>query len=152
MPLRLIAIVAVIARAHLTALPSFAAGSDDVGSELPASGDLAKAQDLLKANNFAAAADELKLVAAADAGNADVWNLLGFAQRKSGDLKAAGKSYAKALGVNPDHIGALEYQGELFVMTGQLDRAKANLDRLNNLCGNCEEAEDLAKALAKAGG
>jgi hypothetical protein len=54
--------------------------------------------------------------------------------------------------VNPDHIGALEYQGELFVMTGQLDRAKANLDRLNNLCGNCEEAEDLAKALAKAGG
>lgn len=151
MPLRLIAIVTLFAMAHMTAAPALAAGSDGGGEALPASGDLARAQDLIKAKDFGAAVQELKLLAKSDPGNADVWNLLGFSQRKSGDLAQAGKSYSKALAISPDHIGALEYQGELFVMTGDLDKAKANLARLQTLCGTCEEAEDLEKALAKAG-
>ncbi|NJL16993.1 MAG: hypothetical protein HC938_07165 [Nitrospira sp.] len=34
--------------------------------------------------------------------------------------------YAKALDFDPNHKGALEYQGELFVELGQVDKAKRN--------------------------
>jgi hypothetical protein len=48
-------------------------------------------------------------------------------------------------------LGALEYQGELFITTGKLDQAKANLAKLQGLCGTCEEAQDLEAALKAAG-
>ena len=53
-----------------------------------------------------------------------------------------------ALKINPAHLGALEYQGEMYVETGKLDNAKANLAVLKKLCGDCEQADDLAKAIA----
>ena len=56
-----------------------------------------------------------------------------------------------ALDFNPDHKGALEYQGEMYVELGQLDKAKANLAKLVKLCPDgCEEREDLEKAIAGA--
>jgi hypothetical protein len=49
------------------------------------------------------------------------------------------------------HKGALEYQGELFVELGQLDKAKENLAKLNHLCWfGCEEASDLKEAIERA--
>ncbi len=64
-------------------------------------------------------------------------------------MKQAATFYAKALDFDPNHKGALEYQGELFVELGQIDKAKANLARLVRLCPQgCEEREDLEKAIA----
>jgi tetratricopeptide (TPR) repeat protein len=83
--------------------------------------------------------------------NADAWNLLGFTQRKLGEFDAAGVAYDTALTINPAHMGALEYQGELFLQTGAVDRAKANLETLRGLCGDCEEFGDLQAALKAAG-
>lgn len=81
--------------------------------------------------------------------HADVYNLLGFSLRKTGDLKQAYTFYRKALDFDPDHRGALEYLGELYVQTGQLDKAKLNLARLEALCPQgCEERSDLAAAIA----
>ncbi|MDX2156130.1 MAG: tetratricopeptide repeat protein [Hyphomicrobiaceae bacterium] len=81
--------------------------------------------------------------------HADVYNLMGFAYRKMGNYPRATTFYAKALDFDVNHKGALEYQGELFLETGQLDRAKANLQRLESLCPlGCEEREDLEKAIA----
>ena len=83
--------------------------------------------------------------------NADAWNLLGFSYRKLGQLDDSNKAYLKVLAINPNHLGALEYQGELFITTHKIDAAKANLAKLQKLCGSCEQAQDLKKALSTAG-
>ncbi len=80
--------------------------------------------------------------------NADALNLLAFATRNLGDLENAASYYRAALGMDPNHLGALEYQGELFLLLGDRAGAEANLARLTELCGACEEREELAAALA----
>jgi Flp pilus assembly protein TadD len=83
--------------------------------------------------------------------HADVYNLLGFSLRKNGDLKTAYTFYKKALDFDPEHKGALEYLGELYVQTGELAKARENVVLLTKLCPQgCEELEDLQKALAVA--
>jgi len=57
--------------------------------------------------------------------------------------------YERALWLDPDHRGALEYQGELFLLLGDVDKAEANLAHLEKVCpDDCEEAEELAEAIA----
>jgi tetratricopeptide (TPR) repeat protein len=83
--------------------------------------------------------------------HADVYNLLGFSLRKSGDQKQAFTYYRKALDFDPEHKGALEYLGELYVETGQIEKAKENLGKLSLLCpSGCEEREDLEAAISAA--
>jgi tetratricopeptide (TPR) repeat protein len=66
-------------------------------------------------------------------------------------MKQAASFYAKALDFNPNHKGALEYQGEMFFELGQIDKTKANLFKLVTLCPKgCEEREDLEKAISDA--
>ncbi|MGL4278811.1 MAG: tetratricopeptide repeat protein, partial [Albidovulum sp.] len=81
----------------------------------------------------------------------DVWNLLGYSARNLKNYNEAARYYGIALRVNPKHVGALEYQGELFVETGQYDQAKQNLKMLQSICGGCEEAVDLQAALQAKG-
>ena len=40
-----------------------------------------------------------------------------------------------ALKEDPNHLGALEYQGEMFVDLGQKDNALTNLNKLKELVG-----------------
>ena len=101
--------------------------------------------------SFVAALPNLIALTKADAKNADAWNLLGFTYRKLGQLEDSDAAYLTVLSINPNHLGALEYQGELFITTGKLEEAKANLAKLQALCGACEQSEDLAKALKAAG-
>lgn len=111
--------------------------------------DLTSVRAKIKAKNFKAALDELKEISAGNQ-HPDIYSLMGFALRKSGDYKQALTYYNKALDFNPNHRGALEYQGQLFVETGEIAKAKANLARLTELCPKgCEEREDLAKAIQK---
>lgn len=59
--------------------------------------------------------------------------------------------YRKALDIDPGHKGALEYQGELYVELGQIDKATENLEKLNRICSSgCEEQEDLKAAIDQA--
>ena len=45
-------------------------------------------------------------------------------------------------------LGALEYQGELYLTIGDLDLAKANLQRLDKLCWlGCDEYDDLRASI-----
>jgi tetratricopeptide (TPR) repeat protein len=83
--------------------------------------------------------------------HADVYSLMGFALRKTGDYKQAYTFYRKALDFDPEHKGALEYLGELYVETGQVDKARENLAMLKKLCPvGCEEMFDLEEAIASA--
>jgi Flp pilus assembly protein TadD len=110
--------------------------------------DLAGARAKVKAEDWDGAIAELRALADRYQ-HADVYNLLGFAHRKRRDFAAAATWYAKALDFDPDHKGALEYQGELHLETGELAKAKANLARLERLCPTgCEEREDLSRAIA----
>jgi Flp pilus assembly protein TadD len=112
--------------------------------------DLASVRTKIKAKDFKAAITELTPLLASHQ-HADVYNLMGFSLRKSGDPAQAATFYAKALDFDPEHKGALEYQGELFAEQGQVEKAKANLAKLVKLCpGGCEEHEDLAIAIAAA--
>ena len=112
--------------------------------------ELAKVTTLLNANNFKQALADLKIIDSEFKNNADVNNLLGYSSRKLKQYKPAATYYEKALKLNPNHLGALEYQGELFVLTNKVSAAKKNLVKLEKLCGlKCGEYLDLKKAIGK---
>ena len=97
----------------------------------------------IKAKDFKAALAELTPMLETHQ-HADVYNLMGFSLRKTGDYKQAYTFYRKALEFDPEHKGALEYLGELYVETGQIDKARENVALLKKLCpGGCEELADL---------
>ena len=107
-----------------------------------------KAAALIEAEDFTAALPILRRLSLDDPANADVFNLLGFAHRKTGDLVAGARAYERALYLDPNHRGALEYQGELFLSQGDVAAAEANLARLRALCASpCEETDDLTDAV-----
>jgi len=138
--------LAAIAFACLFASHAFAV--DNVTSkDAP---DLTSVRVKLKAKDYKGALAELTPMLE-KVQHADVYNLMGFSLRKTGDQKQAFTFYRKALDFDPQHKGALEYLGELYVETGQIEKAKANAAQLKKLCpAGCEELADLEEAIAKA--
>jgi len=113
--------------------------------------DLTSVRAKIKAKDFNGALAELQPMLAT-VQHADVYNLMGFSLRKTGDYKQAYTFYRKALDFDPEHKGALEYLGELYVETGQVEKAKENVVLLKKLCpGGCKELADLEQAIAEAG-
>lgn len=103
---------------------------------------------LVKSERFDQAIPRLQRLTLDEPKNADVFNLLGFSLRKTGDLDNAGVAYAQALSLEPRHLGALEYQGELFLMRGEVGKAEANLRRIDSICVfGCDEERDLEAAI-----
>ncbi len=108
------------------------------------------AQAQIAKKNWAAAVDELKKVN--DPGNANWNNLMGYSVRKGTppDYAAAEKFYNEALRIDPKHRGALEYSGELYLITGDLAKAEQRLATLDKVCTlPCEEYTDLKKSVAR---
>ena len=100
--------------------------------------DYKSAIKLIKKSKYDDAIDKLMALADVDTTDftkADVFNEIGFAYRKSQDFDNASKYYDKALKLEPNHLGALEYQGEMYVDLGQKENALANLEKLRNLVG-----------------
>lgn len=79
----------------------------------------------------------------------DALNGLAFSMRMiaAGHIKQAEDLYNQALTIDPEHVGALEYQGELWVWKGELVKANDNLEKLKQL--GAEEADELAEMLDK---
>jgi len=112
--------------------------------------DLASVRAKIKAKDYKGALAELTPMLATYQ-HADVYNLMGFSLRKTGDYKQAYTFYRKALDFDPEHKGALEYLGELYVETGEVEKAKQNVALLKRLCpSGCEELSDLEQAIAGA--
>ena len=107
---------------------------------------------LIRLEKFAEAHQSLKYISVpTPSKQADKLNLLGFTARKSGDLKSAAKYYSAALEINPKHIQALEYQGELYLQLGEIEKAKQNLERIKQICWLvCKEKKMLEKAIELA--
>ena len=82
---------------------------------------------------------------------ADVYNLLGFSYRKieNPDLDKAFASYKIAIQVDPQHVGAHEYLGELYLTLGNKLMAEKMLATLEEIAGtNSNEYKKLKKALS----
>ena len=132
-----------------TQLPSAARAVDTPTT--PNAPDLSAVRSKIKLKDWKSAIAELNAMIDAGVQHADVYNLLGFSLRKSGDLDTAYTFYRKALDFDPEHKGALEYLGELYVQTGELGKARENAAQLQKLCPTgCEQLEDLEEAIASA--
>ena len=138
----LLGIAAAIAL--FSALPAFAVDN----MESTTAPDLTSVRAKIAAKNYNGALEELRGLAE-DNQQADVYNLLGFTLRKTGDFKTSLTYYTKALELEPDHKAAREYLGELYVQTGNLAKANEQLAVLGKLCPNgCDELDDLKVAIA----
>jgi Flp pilus assembly protein TadD len=99
----------------------------------------------VKASNWSRAIREFEAAVKTLPKEADGHNMLAFSLRNKGDYKRAKVEYDEALRLNPKHLGAHEYIGELYLKTNQLAEAEKHLAILEQLCTKkCEEYEDLA--------
>ena len=56
------------------------------------------------------------------------------------------RHYNEALRLDPKHLGAHEYIGEAYLMSGNLDKAREHLAQLDKLCRfGCKEYSELKK-------
>ena len=137
------------------ALSAFAAHAADPEPSPPTTqaapaDPLAAARAHIQSQRWPSALAELQRVNAST--NADWNNLMGFALRKQArpDLDAAQRHYDAALRIQPQHMGALEYSGELALMRGDLPTAELRLAALSRLCQSpCEPLDDLKLAVAR---
>ena len=135
----------------LTALLLIVGPAQAADTPSPAPTDrLAPARAQIAQKNWPAAITVLKRVN--EPGNADWQNLMGYSLRKQQppDHAAAERHYDEALRLNPQHRGALEYSGELYLLTDRLPLAEARLAALDKACLlPCEEYTDLKQSIAR---
>lgn len=111
----------------------------------------AEAVGLINRDQYADALTALERAQAAVGPNADVLNYMGFASRKLGRFDDALAYYRAALAIEPAHLGALEYLGELYIQVGDLERAHRQLARLDELCAyGCAQREELSRWIDRA--
>lgn len=139
------------------ALPAFAAGGGggaDAAASKPADPNFIRAKAMIEAKNYDAAMPLLQQVVAKDPKNADAFNLMGYATRKSGNPNGSLQYYQQALAIDAKHLGAHEYVGEAYLMLDRPAEAEQHLARLDTLCVfGCNEYRMLKAAIAnyKAG-
>ena len=126
-----------------------AAGNDDTGGTDETRSGYERAVGLVEAGDYEDALEILEDLNRTESGNADVLNMLGYAHRKLGRVEAAFDHYREALAIEPRHLGANEYLGELYLETGELEKAQERLRELAAACpSGCEERDELAEAIA----
>ncbi len=129
-----------------------AGGGEGVGdsARVNADPDLKAGMEAVRAEQWGTAIARLKAYVARKPKDADAWNELAHAYRKSGDLDSAFKGYEKALQIDPKHRNAHEYLGEAYLQAGDLARAEAQLRDLDKLCFlPCEQYSDLKEEIRR---
>lgn len=150
MPMRRIAVCVMHCVASLSAAPVLAI---DVPTRNPPSEDRAMVESraAVKERAWQRAVDLLTPYLRAYSDDADGHNLLGYSLRHLGRYAESQTAYEKALSLDPEHLGALEYLGELMLILGRRDRAVEHLQTLERLCGvQCEEFLELRKAVEES--
>jgi tetratricopeptide (TPR) repeat protein len=121
-------------------------------SELQSEPDYRDGERLITQGDYAAAIVVFEQLRVTYPRAPEVLNWLGFAHRKLKNYPVSKEFYDAALAADPNYLPALEYQGEWYLETGDVARARANLRRLEELCGRCHEWRDLADSIARATG
>jgi tetratricopeptide (TPR) repeat protein len=159
--MRIGVVSAVFAASLAAAMPAWAMGGDS-GKPAPApaappaaasKGGLTEAERAVRAREYQKAIDTLQQVIAREPRNVDALNYLAYSHRELGRHDSALAYYQQAMAINPNHRGLNEYLGQLYIRMGRIAEARAQLERLEKLCGGkCEEYQSLRAALAKAPG
>lgn len=138
-----------------TALPfapaSWAADTESSPAKSLASADYQAGKVAVEAKQWSVAADHFRRATLQDPKNADAWNMLGYSSRWAGKYPDAFDAYGRALALEPFHRGANSYLGVAYVRTNDLGKARAQLAKLESICGNkdCDEYKLLDKAIAE---
>lgn len=142
---------AAAAIAAFAAAPALGAGGgDDDETSSRVDPNYSVAVEKIEAGDYEAAIALLLSVAEKDPDNADAFNYLGYANRKLQRYAVALEHYQKALSLDSRHRGAHEYVGELYLETGNLEKAEEHLAALDRICFfGCEEYDEL-KELVEA--
>ena len=101
------------------------------------------------AKDYRGAMPILDKIIAKDPRNPDALNLMGFCERKLGNTDEALEYYEKALAIKPNHVGANEYLGELYLELKNLPKAEERLKVLAKSCNGCEEQQELEEKIEK---
>ncbi len=151
--------ITLVAASLAMALSGTAFGMGNDSSSAPAAKPAAdptfsRAKAMIEAKDYRGALPLLQQVVAKEPKNADAYNLMGYATRKSGDPNGSLQYYTYALTLDPKHLGANEYIGEAYLMLDQPQQAEQHLAKLDSLCVfGCIEQRTLKAAIAsyKAG-
>lgn len=134
----------------LSAFTVFAADTETSPAKNAASSDYVAGQQAVEARQWPVAVEAFRRATLQDPKNADAWNMLGYASRWAGNYPQAFDAYARALALDPHHRGAHSYLGVAYVRTDDLTKARAELAKLDSICGkDCDEYKQLQKAIAE---
>jgi tetratricopeptide (TPR) repeat protein len=140
---------AIILGVLATSAMAWANGGGGGDSSVTSQTDLYRqAKKLIDRERYADAIPLLKRSINQKGEYADALNLLGYSNRKLGNADQAMAYYTKALTLEPNHLGANEYLGELYLELDNLPKAEERLAVLKNACDDCEEYEDLEEEIA----
>ena len=128
--------------------PAWAMGSSDTDQSQQVDA-YKQAKSLIDDDKYSEAIPILQKLIKDKGAYADALNLLGYSYRKSGDANDALDYYNQALAMEPKHLGANVYLGELYLEMKQPDKAKERLAVLKNACGDCDEYEELESAIKR---
>jgi len=131
---------------------ALAAGSSSSAStgDSDVDGNYGMAKTAIAQFKYDEAKGYLQKVLAAKPDDADALNLMGFTERKLGDPGQSLEYYNKALALNPKHLGANEYLGELYLEMKDVKKAEERLAVLQQACGGtCEEYQELKEKIEK---
>ena len=133
-----------------TAVADPSSSSDYDDDVKPVNLDYKRGYDEVSNGNYQLAIKYLLKAAKTSPDNPDVYNLLGFSHRKLDKLEESFMYYNRALKLNPRHLGANEYIGELYLRTKNLKKAEEHLKILDDICFfGCDEYEDLKESIEK---
>lgn len=111
---------------------------------------LAQGEVRLKSGNLEGANDALETALAIDPRNRAAFIMLGRVAQAQDLPGKAIRMYGKALQLEPNDVVALSGQGQAMVQKGAVERARANLTRVEALCKTaCPAATALSAAIAK---
>ena len=139
------AVLMITGSAHFGQALAMGSSDDDAAQTDP----YKQAKSLIDDDKYSEAIPILQKLIKDKGAYADALNLLGYSYRKSGDATTALDYYNQALAMEPKHLGANEYLGELYLEMKQPDKAKERLAVLKNACGDCDEYQELENAIKK---
>jgi Flp pilus assembly protein TadD len=120
----------------------------DGGSSNDRDSSLVSVQALIEDEKYQDAISALQKLLKETPTNADMLNLLAYSQRKLQRFDEALVNYRKALDIEPEHLGANEYLGELYLQLGKPDKAQERLQVLDNACFfGCDEFDELEEEI-----
>jgi len=110
--------------------------------------DFAGARQLILSGQYDAGIAAMRALKFDD--HPDIATFLGLAYRKLGRLEEARTWYERALAVDPNHRLALSFYGMMQAETGDMNLARADLEKLKLICGGteCNEYQALAGVIS----